>query len=73
MYRAKNHNIIKALEQSFISFPIGKQELLKKVEGVEIGIDYNEKVLLSDYCKDINIDYFDNKAQFFCALNASKW
>lgn len=70
-YRATTHNLVKALDKAMVQFPTTKEELFNKVSGIEIGVGFDKKMLVTDYCKNISIDYFENKAQFFCALVAS--
>lgn len=70
-YRATTHNLVKALDKAEVQFPITKKELFNKVASMEIGVGFDKKMLVTDYCKNISIDFFENKAQFFCALTAS--
>lgn len=70
-YGAAMHNVVKALAESGVVFPIGKKELLEKAGACEIGVDFGKKIPLAEFCGNIRIDYFENKCQFFCALGAS--
>jgi hypothetical protein len=68
---AAAHNVVRALDAGGIGFPISKKDLLAKVGEAEIRIDFDKKISLSEYCSNIKIDNFENKAQFFCALTAA--
>ena len=70
-YMAAAHNTVRLLEAADISFPISKKDLLSKVGSKEVQIGYDEKITMDEYCKNIEIDSFENKSQFFCALNGS--
>ncbi|MGL6199195.1 MAG: hypothetical protein ACRC3H_09720 [Lachnospiraceae bacterium] len=70
-YTASSHNIIRAFSKSGIGFPISKKELLDKAGKSMIQIDFDKTITLEEYCKDIKIDGFENKSQFFNALIGS--
>jgi hypothetical protein len=70
-YMAAAHNTVRLLEAADISFPISKADLLAKVGDKEVQIDYDKKVTMNEYCKNIKVDVFTCKAQFFNALNGS--
>jgi hypothetical protein len=70
-YSAASHNVVKAFDKYGVQFPITKKELFAKAGTANIQIDFDKCVTLQDYCKDITIDAFENKAQFFCALIGS--
>lgn len=70
-YLATGHHLTKKLADSNVIFPISKAELLNKVGEEIIKVDFDKCVSIKEYCSNISIDYFNNKEQFFCALNAS--
>ncbi|MDR2132890.1 MAG: hypothetical protein LBP30_06030 [Clostridiales Family XIII bacterium] len=70
-YMAAAHNVVRALDAGNIRFPIGKEELLAQVGNREVQIDFDRKISISEYCGNIKIDNFENKAQFFSALTAA--
>ncbi|MDR1573641.1 MAG: hypothetical protein LBS24_04980 [Clostridiales Family XIII bacterium] len=70
-YLAAAHNVVRILDIGGIGFPISKSNLLAKVGDVEVRIDFNRKLRMADYCANIKIENFENKSQFFCALNAA--
>ncbi|MDR1916812.1 MAG: hypothetical protein LBQ58_09590 [Synergistaceae bacterium] len=70
-YLASSHNIIRAFSKTGVSFPISKKELLEKAGNAEIQVDFDKKITLAEYCKDIKINDFENKSQFFNALIGS--
>lgn len=67
-YMGAVHNTVRALEKGVISFPIGKADLLKKVGEYTVQTDFDKVITMNEYCKNIKIDSFVNKAQFFNAL-----
>ncbi len=67
-YMAAVHNTVRVLEKGDIRFPIGKEDLLKKVGGDTVQIDFDTVVTMNEYCSKIKLDSFANKAQFFNAL-----
>ena len=72
-YLAGNHNVVRALANAGIGFPISKKELLDKAGTAQIQVDFDKKITLEEYCKDIKIGSFDNKCQFFNALIGSNF
>ena len=72
-YLASNHNVIKALAASGVCFPISKKSLIDKAGSAQIQIDFDKKITLEEYCKDIKISEFENKCQFFNALLGSSF
>ena len=72
-YSAANHNMVKALANAGIKFPVSKKELIDKVGSVQVQIDFDKKITIEEYCKDIKIGDFENKCQFFTALIGSNF
>jgi hypothetical protein len=72
-YVAAGHNVIRALSKANIGFPISKKELLDRAGKASVQVDFNKSITLADYCKNIKIDAFENKAQFFNALIGSNF
>jgi hypothetical protein len=70
-YTAQAHNVIRAFDRTGVAFPITKKELLAKAGAEKIQVDFNKTITLEEYCKDVNIDAFANKSQFFNALIGS--
>lgn len=70
-YLAAGHNVIRAFSKAEVGFPISKKELLDKAGKSMIQIDFDKTISLEEYCKDIKIDSFENKSQFFNALIGS--
>jgi len=70
-YLAASHNVIRAFSKAEVGFPISKKELLDKAGKSMIQIDFDKTISLEEYCKDIKIDSFENKSQFFNALIGS--
>ena len=70
-YLAAGHNIIRAFSREKVGFPISKKALLDKAGKSMIQIDFDKTISLEEYCKDIKIDSFENKSQFFNALIGS--
>jgi hypothetical protein len=70
-YLATDHNVVRVLDAGKIGFPISKNDLLAKVGGVEVQVDFDKKANMSDLCANIKINNFENKSQFFCALAAA--
>jgi len=70
-YVASMHNVVKALAAANVIFPVSKKDLLDHAGSAMIQIDFDEKISLNDYCKDIKISSFENKSQFFNALVGS--
>jgi len=70
-YLAASHNVIRAFSEAEVGFPISKKELLDKAGKSMIQIDFDKTISLEEYCKDIKIDSFENKSQFFNALIGS--
>ncbi|MDR0671313.1 MAG: hypothetical protein LBF64_03275 [Oscillospiraceae bacterium] len=70
-YLAAGHNVIRAFSKANISFPITKKELLDRAGKAAIQVDFDKSITLADYCKDIKLDKFANKSQFFNALIGS--
>lgn len=67
-YLAAGHNVIRTFSKADVSFPITKKELLDKAGKSMIQVDFDKSITLEEYCRDIKIDKFDNKCQFFNAL-----
>lgn len=67
-FLANDHFILRALDQAAIEFPIAKSELLARIGRVEIQVGYDKKQSFNVYMKNVDLDHFANKAQFFCAL-----
>jgi hypothetical protein len=67
-YVAANHNVIRLFEKEGIGFPITKKEMLDKVGSSKIQIDFDKWVSFDEFCENVKLDAFENKAQFFCAL-----
>ena len=72
-YLASSHNVIKALAASGVGFPISKKSLIEKAGSAQIQVDFDKKITLEEYCKDIKISEFENKCQFFNALLGSNF
>jgi hypothetical protein len=72
-YVAAGHNVIRAFSKANIGFPITKKELLDRAGTAAIQVDFNKSITLADYCKNIKLDKFENKAQFFNALIGSNF
>ncbi len=70
-YVAASHNIIKIFDKAGIQFPISKKALLDKVGKTQVQIDFDKKITMEEYCKDIRISDFANKSQFYNALIGS--
>lgn len=70
-YLAANHNIIRIFDKAGIQFPISKKTLLDKVGKTTVQVDFDKKITMEEYCKDIKISDFANKAQFYNALIGS--
>ncbi|MDD0809438.1 hypothetical protein PSQ20_03760 [Curvibacter sp. RS43] len=68
IFLANDHFILRALDRAGITFPIGKQELLSRMGKMEIQVDYDKKQSVSGYMQNVDLDHFETKAQFFCAL-----
>lgn len=68
IFLANDHFILRALDRAGITFPIGKQELLNRMGKMEIRVDYDKKQTVSVYMKNVELDHFETKTQFFCAL-----
>lgn len=72
-YTAAGHNVVRLFQKENVSFPITKKELLDKVGKSEVQIDFDQSITVAEYCKDIKIDRFANKCQFFNALIGSNF
>jgi len=72
-YLVAGHNVVKALANTGISFPISKKDLIDRAGGTLIQVDFDKKITLEEYCKDIKISSFENKCQFFNALLGSNF
>lgn len=72
-YLAAHHNVIRLFQKENIGFPIDKKTLLDKVGNQEVRVDYDKTITLAEYCKDIKVNRFDNKCQFFNALVGSNF
>jgi len=72
-YTAANHNVIRLFQKENIGFPITKKVMLDKVGKSMVQIDFDKSITIEEYCKDIKIDKFDNKCQFFNALIGSNF
>ncbi|MDR1472774.1 MAG: hypothetical protein LBS75_09645 [Synergistaceae bacterium] len=70
-YVAAGHNVVKAFSKTGVSFPITKKSLIEKAGKEQIQVDFDKKITLEEYCKDIKINEFENKSQFFNALIGS--
>lgn len=70
-YGATMHNVVKALADAGVVFPVSRAELLSRAGKLEIGVDFGKKIALAKFCEEIKTDYFENKCQFFCALGAA--
>jgi len=67
-YLAAGHNVIRTFSKAGVGFPITKKQLLDKVGKSLIQVDFDKSITMEEYCKDIKIDKFENKCQFFNAL-----
>jgi hypothetical protein len=72
-YVATMHNVVKALAKAEIGFPISRKNLLDKAGKSLIQVDFDKKITLEEYCKDIKLSEFVNKSQFFNALVGSNF
>lgn len=72
-YTATGHNVIRLFQKENISFPITKKALLDKAGESKVQVDFDTSITLNEYCKDIKIDKFVNKCQFFNALLGSNF
>jgi hypothetical protein len=70
-YVAAGHNVIRTFSKTGVSFPISKKKLLELAGKEQIQVDFDKKITLEEYCKDIKINDFENKCQFFNALIGS--
>lgn len=70
-YTATEHNIVKALANADVIFPLSKTDLLRKAGDQVIQIDFEQFTTLREYCTAIAVDYFCNKEVFFCALHGA--
>lgn len=71
LYTATMHNVVKLLDKEGISFPVSKKELLDKTGKNEVQTDFDKVITLDEFCKNIKLDRFENKSQFFNALIGS--
>ncbi len=71
-YVATGHHLTKKLAEYGIVFPTSKEEIIDKLDGVMLQVDFDHSISVNEYCSQIPIEYFDNKDEFFCALNSSK-
>lgn len=72
-YTAAGHNVIRLFQKENIGFPIAKKVLLDKVGKSMVQVDFDKSISMEEYCKDIKIDKFANKCQFFNALIGSNF
>jgi len=70
-YTAAIHNVVRLFQMEEIGFPIIKEAMLYKVGDIKVQVDFNESITMREFCKDIKIDKFENKCQFFNALYGS--
>lgn len=70
-FRATNHHMVKALARAGVQFPIDKEELLRRVEGLEIPTSYETRTPVAQLCGKIAVDRLETKDQLFCALSAA--
>lgn len=67
-YMAAAHNTVRILGKNDISFPISKADLLDVVGECKVQTDFEKVITMNEYCKNIKVSHFVNKAQFFNAL-----
>jgi len=72
-YNTASHNVIRAFSKANVSFPISKKDLLEKAGSALIQVDFDKTVTMEEYCKEIKVDKFENKSQFFNALIGSNF
>jgi len=72
-YTAANHNVIRLFQKENISFPMTKKVMLDKIGKSMVQVDFDKSITIEEYCKDIKIDTFANKCQFFNALIGSNF
>lgn len=72
-YTAAAHNVIRLFQKENVSFPVSKKALLDQVGDAEVQVDFDKSITMEEYCKDIKIDKFSNKCQFFNALIGSNF
>ncbi len=67
-YPALFHFINKALAQ--VEFPSSKQDILNKIQNIYVNVDWDKKVLLSDFISPVKKEYFGNACELYCSIIA---
>jgi len=68
-YDLEPHFLVKFFEEEGIVFPISKEELLDKFGDKQFQINAAYRMTtLNDFMGIVEIDQFENRHQFFCAL-----
>jgi hypothetical protein len=65
--------MVKALAKAGIVFPISKKNLLDRIGSAQVQVDFDKKITVEEYCKNISVTDFENKSQFFNALIGSNF
>lgn len=68
IFRARYHHINKALEYAGIYFPTTKSDILEKICGVTVEVDFGKRQLLSDIIAAMKPEIYENACAFYCAL-----
>lgn len=71
IFAATQHYVVLALRNHNITFPTTKQAILAKAGNEPIRVDWDKYIPLANYCKDVKLEHYANKAAFFNAVLAT--
>lgn len=67
LFTATQHYVVQALHKGGVTFPTTKKDIIAKAGKFPVRTDWETCVPLADYIKDVKLDKYENKAQFFNA------
>lgn len=66
------HLLIKAVRKAALTYPITKEEAVRRAEGICVRVDFDKTVPLAELISACRPDSFENTAAFYNALISAR-
>jgi len=67
-YRSDVHNFVKVLQKAEIMFPCSKDDIVAKIKGIEVQVDFNEFIPATSFIESVEMQEFVNAFIFYNAM-----
>ncbi len=68
VYKAKIHNIHKAINAADLRFPAYKNNIAAQLKNIRIYVSVDSDIALSDLVMELETDFFENSSAFYNAI-----